>query len=154
MAASGAERGSAYHQLADVVGPPIMAQAYGVGGEELWRPIVSRRGTSYRTSKDSSPHSRRVFAMALEAKGGSSGLEKVRIPGGIHRCLDNFLGDLKLRILEAACRKARVRAVDPEATVVSVDDVLNCVRVAFAEASSELEKALRQHETRNVRNAS
>ena len=92
--------------------------------------------------------------MALDAKLGLNGLENVRIPGGIHGCLDTFLGDLKLRILEAATRKAAMRATDAESPIVTVDDVLQFARAMFAEASSELEKTLRPHETRHVRNAS
>ena len=92
--------------------------------------------------------------MALDAKLGLNGLEKVRIPVGIHGCLDTFLGELKLRILEAASRKAGVRATGAESPVVTVDDVLHFARVMFTEASSELENALRQHENRRVRNAS
>jgi hypothetical protein len=92
--------------------------------------------------------------MALDAKLGLDGLEKVRIPGGIHGCLDTFLGDLKLRILEAATRRAATRATDAESPIVSVDDVLHFARAMFADASSDLEKALRQHEKRHVRNAS
>ena len=92
--------------------------------------------------------------MALDAKLSLDGLEKVRIPAGLHGCLDTFLGDLKLRILEAATRKARTRSADVDSPVVSMDDVLQFARAMFAEASSELEDAFRQHETWHVRNAS
>ena len=92
--------------------------------------------------------------MALDAKRGPKSLEKVRVPLAIHDSLDTFLGDLNLRILEAATRRASMRAPDAESPIVSGDDVLQIAATMFAEASPELEQVLREHATRRVRNAS
>ena len=92
--------------------------------------------------------------MAADANLGLNDLEKVRIPSGLHACLDQCLGALKLSILRAAVHKAAGRRNDGGPPVVNADDIVQCAHAQFPQAASELENALRQHGTKHVRSAS
>lgn len=92
--------------------------------------------------------------MARKAKSPVTDIGHVRIPSQLHECLCSFFGELKLRVLEAAARRAAARTTDGLAVVMNEEDVLEAAGASLATAFTDLEVAVKPCETAHARQPS
>lgn len=91
--------------------------------------------------------------MARRPNPGAIDLSQVRISPEAYTCLDNFLGAVRLGILDRAASQAQMRERDSGPGHITVEDVVQSGQAVLPLVLADLERSLK-HEGRNVRHAS